>query len=70
MKNLSNRIQKRLSRVRTTEFIPKNHRKHRRADKRTRVLCTINKQVHIPGTKVPNSAQQMEFTAGGSRQFY
>lgn len=67
---LSNRMTKRMSRLKTTEFIPKNHRKHRRADKRMAISCSINSQQHAPGTKVPNRAGQMEFTAGGSRQYH
>lgn len=67
---LSNRMKKRMSRVGTTEFIPKNHRKHRRAAKRSLILCSINGQQHVPGTKVPNRAQQMEYTAGGSIKYH
>lgn len=45
-------------------------RKGRRAEKRSAIACTINGQRHAPGTKVPNRAGQMEYTAGGSRQYH
>ena len=67
---LSNRMKKRMARLKTIEFIPSNHRKHRRMNKRLIIACSINGQQHLPGTKVPNSANQLEFTAGGSRQYH
>lgn len=64
----SSRSKKRANRGFTS--VESSTRKGKRAARRSAIARTINGTLHAPGSKVPNRAGQLEYTAGGSRKYH